>query len=203
MEVKEIYNKIGAFIKASFSAEEIQTLKDNKVKLEGELAAPAPVKMTDVKTQDGQMLSVEGEMAVGSMISLVDAAGIKTPAEGEFMLEDGTKVEAVAGKITAVEKVEPAGESMITSAKMQAQFTAFKETTKAEFDTKLSAIEAKHKAEIDELKKVTLSALNAFDKISEKLFNEPVISVELGKQIVDESKLTPAQQYRLSKGLPV
>lgn len=199
MEVKEIYNKIGAFIKASFSAEEIKSLKDNKVKLEGELAAPAPVKMTDVKTQDGKMLSVEGEMAVGSMISLIDEAGIKTPAEGEFMLEDGTKVEAMAGKITAVESAEmPAPAPMIDATKMEAQFSKAKE----DFETKLSAIETKHKAEIDELKKVTLSALNAFDKIAEKLFTEPVITVDLSKQIVDESKLSAAQKYRISKGLP-
>jgi len=60
-----------------------------------------PTNLTDVKTADGVILSYEGDLAVGVEIFIVDEEG-KVPAEGEFVLEDGTKLIVAEGKVTEI-----------------------------------------------------------------------------------------------------
>lgn len=64
------------------------------------------VSLIDVKTQDGTILSYDGELTVGTEIFVLDETG-RTPApDGEYILEDGTKLSVMAGKIEEIEAPE-------------------------------------------------------------------------------------------------
>ena len=65
----------------------------------------------EVKALDGTLLQVS-DVAVEASINIIETDGSLTPAEGEYELEDGTKIVAVAGVITEImdaeEEAEPA-----------------------------------------------------------------------------------------------
>ena len=67
----------------------------------------------EIKAADGTLLQVS-DMEVDATINIIETDGSLTPAEGEFTLEDGTKIVAVAGVITEImeaeEEAEPAVE---------------------------------------------------------------------------------------------
>ena len=67
----------------------------------------AEVEFTDVKTNDGTIISFDKELAVGGELFVVDESG-RTPApDGEYYLEDGTKIVVVNGLIdTIVQEAE-------------------------------------------------------------------------------------------------
>lgn len=68
------------------------------------------VELVDVKTQDGTILSYDGELTTGVEIFILDENG-RTPApDGEYILEDGTKLSVAGGKIEEVEAPEVAPE---------------------------------------------------------------------------------------------
>lgn len=76
----------------------------NKIKLA--ITEEVEVKMTDVKTQDGLILSYDGELAVGIEIFLVDEMGKNPAPDAEYILEDGTKIVVVAGLVEELEAPE-------------------------------------------------------------------------------------------------
>jgi hypothetical protein len=68
----------------------------------------------DIKAVDGTLLQVS-DIMVDATINIIETDGSLTPAEGEWELEDGTKIVAAAGVITEVvdaetEDAEPAVE---------------------------------------------------------------------------------------------
>ena len=72
-----------------------------KIKLS--ISEEADVKLTDVKTVDGVILNFEGDLAVGIEIFIVDETGKNPAIDGEYVLEDGTKLEVAGGKVEAIE----------------------------------------------------------------------------------------------------
>jgi len=70
-----------------------------------ETPAEPAVKLEDVKLIDGTMLSVD-KMEVGASATFTGADGVAIPAEGEFELEDGTKVMCAGGLVTEIKPKE-------------------------------------------------------------------------------------------------
>jgi hypothetical protein len=65
------------------------------------------VKFNDVKTSEGAILRIEGELKEGSAVSIVAEDGTVTPAENaEYTLEDGTVITVDAGMISAIKAVD-------------------------------------------------------------------------------------------------
>ena len=62
----------------------------------------AEVEFTDVKTNDGTIMSFDKELAVGGEIFVVDETGRNPAPDGEYYLEDGTKIKVMDGKIEEI-----------------------------------------------------------------------------------------------------
>ena len=117
------------------------------------------VKLEDVKLIDGTMLSVD-KMEVGSAATFTGADGVAVPAEGEFELEDGTKVICAAGLITEIKPKEADHQPEPVESEMKAMLSKLSERLDAiEKNNTVTALEA----ELSETKKglgVALSAIN-------------------------------------------
>jgi len=85
MNIKEAVSKIKAFL-----TEETEQ----------------PTNLIDIKTKDGIILSYEGELGVGIEIFVVDESGRNPAPDGEYILEDGTKLMVAGGKIEEMEAPE-------------------------------------------------------------------------------------------------
>lgn len=71
----------------------------NKIKL----FLSEDVKMTDVKTVDGIILNfAEDALSVGIQIFVVDETGSNPAPDGEYMLEDGSKIEVKSGIVEEI-----------------------------------------------------------------------------------------------------
>ena len=64
------------------------------------------VKLTDVKTKDGIILNFEGELAVGTEIFIVAENGSTPAPDAEYILEDGSKLKVVDGKVDEIMEAE-------------------------------------------------------------------------------------------------
>ena len=74
------------------------------IKMTAEADKNESILLMNYKTKDG--VELEGDIAIGSELFIVAADGTKQPAEGEYELEDGTKVVALAGKVVEAESPE-------------------------------------------------------------------------------------------------
>lgn len=185
---KSLLAKMGELIKAHFSAEEINALKDSQNKLEAELAP----NFSEAETKDGIKLVYEGELKEGTALMVVDQTG-QTPApDGTHELTDGTKVTTLGGLVTMIELPAPA-EPAPDVTQMSAQFSAYKDEVSA-IVAKFSAEKEVLLSEIKSLKEVQLSTLKAFDKV----FNTPIHVERVEKK--EFSEMTAAERYRASKG---
>lgn len=147
----------------------------NKIKLFLAEEAIAPIEFKDVKTADGQILSYDGDLAIGVEVFIVDENG-RTPApDGKYMLEDGTKLDVVAGKVESMEVVEPVGtppaeappiEPMASAAPTTTTTTTV-QTIKASLEERLDKLELENA----EMKKI-LSTLA--ESLSKKVFVDEV-----------------------------
>lgn len=69
------------------------------------------INLMEVKTRDGLTLTWEGDAQVGKDIFIVLEDGSKEPlADGEYELEDGTKIVAQGGKVAELVAAEPKAE---------------------------------------------------------------------------------------------
>ncbi len=68
--------------------------------------APAETSFVDVKSQDGTLILRVSAIEVDGTIEVINEDGSLTPYEGTTILEDGSSITAVAGKITEVAKAE-------------------------------------------------------------------------------------------------
>jgi len=71
------------------------------IKMTAEADKNESILLMNYKTKDG--VELEGDITIGADLFVVAADGSKTPAEGEYELEDGTKIVALAGKIVEAE----------------------------------------------------------------------------------------------------
>lgn len=72
------------------------------------------INLMEVKTRDGLTLTWDGDAAVGKDIFIILEDGTKSPlADGEYELEDGTKIVAQGGKVAEIISAEaPVAEEM-------------------------------------------------------------------------------------------
>lgn len=194
--------KVKTFFSGVVSPEEVEALKQ-WVKLaetptatndpKDIEAARAPkdkeVKMTDVKTKDGKVLSVEGDLVVGSPIKEATPEGAIDLADGDYVIVDDagkeTSISVMGGLIAEIatpqEEAKDATEMPMEMAKIQTQMSE----QKSAFEKELNET----KVELSELKKQVVLLSNHLTKILET----PVNTVEDVK--VDVSKMS-ALEYR-------
>ena len=118
------------------------------------------VKLEDVKLIDGTMLSVD-KMEVGSAATFTGADGVAIPAEGEFELEDGTKVICAGGLVTEIKPKEADAQPEPVEEDMKAILSKLSERLDA--IEKNGAVKTSLETELAETKKglgVALSAIN-------------------------------------------
>lgn len=81
------------------------------------LTEEVAVKLTDVKTKDGIILNFDGELSVGTEIFIVAENGSTPAPDAEYILEDGSKIKVVEGKVDEIiapeASVEPAPEAPV------------------------------------------------------------------------------------------
>jgi hypothetical protein len=147
------------------------SLKDviNKIKI---MLTEEVVQLTDVKTMDGIILSYDGELAVGTAINIVDETGANPAPDGEYILEDGTKLEVVGGLVEAIEsmmepiEVETPEENVPAEAPIEAPVSAACAPDKK----KLSVEDLS--AEIDLLKAENLAIKEILTQLAESFSKE-------------------------------
>lgn len=150
----------------------------------------AVAKLEDVKLIDGTMLSVDS-MEVGASATFTGADGVAIPAEGEFELEDGTKVVCASGFISEIkpkeadkqpEPVEPAESEMQTIlSKLSERLDAIEKNSTASKTTL--------EAELAETKKGLAVALSAI-----KEFNDSSVTLNLEAQKGTKKVVKPYEQ---------
>lgn len=147
--------------------------------------------LTDVKTNDGIILSFDGELVAGVEIFVVDEAG-KTPApDGDYIVDD-MKIVVEGGKVKSVEEIEPIeDEPAEAPAEMPAEMPA--EEVKAEEIIGLSLEDLNLKIE-DLIKKVkkceedNLALQENVKVLAESLAKEN-FKEEVKMSIIEEEKI--------------
>jgi hypothetical protein len=162
---------------------------------------PAPAKLEDVKLLDGTMLSVD-KIEVGAMATFTGEDGVAIPAEGEFELEDGTKIVCMAGVISEIKPKEdnaPVEEAAPVESEMKAILSKLSERLDAIEKTNTVA-KTTLEAELSETKKGLVVALGAINE-----FNDKAVALSLESQKpkkvsqLEFSKMTEFQKYQLAK----
>lgn len=136
---------------------------------------PAVTKLEDVKLIDGTMLSVD-KMEVGAMATFTGADGVAIPAEGEFELEDGTKVICAAGVITEIKPKEADAQPEPVESEMKAMLSKISERLDA-IEKNNTATKTALEAELTETKKGLVVALSAINE-----FNNSAVALSLESQ---------------------
>lgn len=175
------------------------TLKDKLEKIKGAfdvLAAkfnaaepiptpePIPAKMaTDYKTLDGQTVLSISDLVVGSDVMIGETAA----PDGEYTLDNNTIVQVAAGKI--VELSSPTEDTMPEEMKKMQDTITKMSSQIATLETALNTQKQNFSASIANNKDL----MELVVELSEKSIVAPV------EKVVDYSKLTPLQKFRLSK----
>ena len=134
------------------------------IDLPAKIVEPTVAKLEDVKLIDGTMLSVD-KMEVGSAATFTGADGVAIPAEGEFELEDGSKVICVAGVVTEIKPKEADKQPAPVESEMKAMLSKLSERLDA-IEKSNTVAKTTLEAELSETKKglgVALSAINEFN----------------------------------------
>lgn len=160
-KVLEAFAKLSDLVKAQFGDNSIQT--------------PAVVtEFAQVKTLEGALITIEGEVAVGTPVTIQTEAGTIEPApEGKHTLEDGTVIVITGGVISEVIPAMVAPTEEVEE--VMEQTNPLEEKVK-EMEAKLAALEAKLSglqfASVEELNNVKNVALSTF-KVVEELVTVP------------------------------
>lgn len=140
----------------SLSEDVKKTLKDlaNAVKVElAEEPAPAATEYYEVPLQDGTVLKVGGEVAVGSEVLVVTPEGELPAPEGEHTLADGSiLVVKKEGEKSVIAEVKPAEEMKAEPQDAQVSMEAIKS-----LEAKFSALETENANLKNEIEKLKLS----------------------------------------------
>lgn len=128
----------------------------------------------EVKTKDGKILSIEGEMKAGVKANMVDAGGTAAPApDGSYELEDGSVLTVTGGLVTDVKApVAPATPDPTMMAQMAASETKIKE-----LETKLAESEKSRGELVAVFKKILETPIEAKmsvdkDEVTEEVYEK-------------------------------
>jgi hypothetical protein len=139
------------------------------------------VNLTDIKTKDGIILSYEGELVVGVEIFVVDESGRNPAPDGEYILEDNSKLKVVSGKIEEImaseEPIEEPAEQPVEETKVEETKTSL---SLEEVSDRLTKLETENL----EMKKILTDLAESFSK---KEFKEEVKM----SMVENTEKLTP------------
>jgi len=167
--------------------EKMEQLKAAFNKIASDVATPVEVvteNFATVKTADGVELNIEGELVVGSKVTMKDTSGQLVPApEGAVTLEDGTIIVVMGGVISEVNPpaqadaaapVEQAAEDFNT------KFNSINETLSslvARIEGIEKSIAGQSFAKADEFEAIK-DVVNKTYTVVEGLVNTPAASVE-------------------------
>ena len=183
MNIKETINKLlPEDIKVKLK-EHFAKLSDMPVDKVVEPIAPTEEKVkmaTEVKLNDGTSLSVDGDIAIGSMVKLITPEGEVEAMDGDYVAEDGTTYSVMSGAIAeiATKAEEVADETGAESTDVMPTMMAEIKSLKAEL------------AELKETIKLTLSAVNT-------IVSTPVVEPIEAK--VEFANMTAFQKFKASK----
>jgi hypothetical protein len=184
MDIKEIKNKINNFLPEDIKVklkEHLAKFSEMPVEKVVEPIAPTEEKVkmaTEVKLNDGTSLSVDGDIAIGSMVKLITPEGEVEAMDGEYVAENGTSYSVMNGAISEIASKEEEAPEV--------------EAPVSEMPTMMAEI-ASLKTELAELKetiKLTLSAVNT-------IVATPVVEPIEAK--VEFANMTAFQRYKASK----
>lgn len=112
------------------------------VELNTETTQPEQKKVqnSDYTLTDGTVISVEGELAEGTVVNVYTTDGVLPAMDGDLTLEDGTVINVSGGKIASVTTPAPVEENQNEVNPLEERIAKL-ESTLAEITTKLSAQE--------------------------------------------------------------
>lgn len=184
MSKESAFKKIKDFFVTQLSETEQSALKEFVAPI------PTPVTLKEVKTKDAKVLSYDGELAVETIVNDI-TSGTPVPCEGEYELEDGTKMKCVAGKVTEVMPAEPNPMDMNAIAPQVA----------AEVATQMAAIKLESQNKVNEYLEANLKLQNQvveLTKIVNTILETPITLAST--PVVDESQLTAWQKFKRNNG---
>lgn len=152
-------------------------------------------KLEDVKLIDGTMLSVD-KMEVGAAATFTGADGVAIPAEGEFELEDGTKVICAAGVVTEIKPKEAEAAAPVEE-DMKAILSKLSERLDA--IEKNNSVKTNLETELSETKKGLGVALSAINELNNSAVALSLESQKEVKKEIDFNKLSNYEKYQLAK----
>lgn len=142
---------------------------------------PAPT-FTEATLEDGTKIKYEGELKVGTPISVVTEQGEIAAPNGTFKLTDGTEITVVDGKVSEVKMPETAPATPAAPAvnpAMEAQIAQMAEQIASLTDkfNALSEINAKFESQtkqIEDAKKQTIQVFELVGKLMDLPSAEPI-----------------------------
>lgn len=175
---------------AKFQAEVAQTAPpaDNSKEAQ-DLNAPA---QNQVTLQDGSVLIVDGDLAVGSKVSVLNTDGsLAVAPDGEYTTQDGQSVVVMNGLIqevaTAAEEAQDQ-EAPMAMAELVKRLEAI--------ESKFAAIKKENsdlKTELSEVKNSAKVAFSAVNSILEAPVEDAI------EKSIDWKDLSPLEKHRLAK----
>lgn len=208
-KLKDIFKKIQLSINSALTPEEKKALKANIVQLNEQVAAPAApaVQLTEMKTKDGKVLTIDGELKEGATVMLVDPTnGPSQAPDGDHELEDGTIITVAGGLVTMVKPVsapEPAAEMAQVVQQMEAKFSAQTKEIEKSYSVKLAEQKKDFEDKLKDLSNKVLLTSQLLDKIIET----PIDTIEFSaakssKALTEEeyNKLSNADKVKYNRG---
>jgi hypothetical protein len=148
------------------------------------------ITLTDVKTQDGIILSFDGdELSVGVEIYTVDESGRNPAMDGDYKLEDGTTIVVVESKVAEIKpaeepiegpdnepeievevkpEVEMSGSTCMSVEELQAKVTKLEQDSKKIFEILTQLTESLSKDELEKEIKTEMKKVELTKFVSEK-----------------------------------
>lgn len=139
----------------------IEKVKEFIVKLTSKPVAE-PVKLGEAMTKDGQKMYFEGDtLAEGSNVLVENEAGEKMPvADGEYLLENGTKVAVKDSKVAAIVAEEETKDEELVKVKPEENKMVQIESQVAQLQKQVEDL-TKLNAEFIEQQKVVMSSVQS------------------------------------------
>jgi len=200
---------VAAFSKMTGGKELLQEIKDFKLSLEEVTPDVKPdekkdeVKMMEVKTKDGKVISYTSEnLDVNTPVTITNADG-STETDGEYTLENGDTLTVAAGVVTAVKKAEAIIDELpvMDLPMLMAKLSAQKVEVEKAYETKLSSVVSELTKKIEVLTAQNLELTKATSTLLK--FNKALIEIPVEEKEVlsleDFDKLTPLQKRRAQK----
>jgi hypothetical protein len=183
--LEKAMEKVKTFFSGVVTPEEIEAIKSWVKLAETPVTPDVPKKPLEVKTKDGKIFSIEGELKAESVIKEATPEGLVDVADGEYELEDGTKIKVVGGKISEVAAKATDNTNTVPAemAKVIAQLSEQKNAIEVKFEAQTK--------EIDELKK----QLVVLSKHMTKILETPINTVTKTKVDIENMSAFERRNY--------